>query len=130
MVTEQSHKVIVLVDVIFLDEQSVPDESDYAWAYHVSIENAGHTTLQFKSCMVSTTNSYGMTDTVIGDGILEETVRLSPGDTFEYTDSLQLSTPSGLASGEYHVVTEGAQAVIIKIPPFSLDSPFDWSVTH
>ena len=48
---------------------------------------------------------------------------LRPGESFEYTSSAPLATPSGLMGGTYQMGTQGGREFEIAIPTFSLDTP-------
>ena len=59
-----------------------------------------------------------------GPGVVGKQPVLQPGDAFQYTSGVPLSTPSGFMEGEYQMVLESGDAFEAAIPAFSLDSPF------
>jgi ApaG protein len=60
---------------------------------------------------------------VRGPGVVGEQPRLEPGDAFEYTSGVPLTTPSGIMSGSYQMQSEHGDCFDVEIPAFSLDSP-------
>ena len=47
----------------------------------------------------------------------------APGERFEYTSGVPLSTASGFMAGRYQMVSETGERFEIEVPTFSLDSP-------
>jgi len=48
---------------------------------------------------------------------------LAPGERFEYTSGVPLTTASGFMTGRYQMVSESGEHFEIDVPTFSLDSP-------
>jgi len=48
---------------------------------------------------------------------------LAPGERFEYTSGVPLTTASGFMAGRYQMVSETGERFEIEVPTFSLDSP-------
>ncbi len=125
---EQTTKgVRILVEPMFLDEQSEPQKNRFVWAYHVRIENNGEETLQLISRYWRITDALGRTQEVSGPGVVGEQPVLSPGEAFEYTSGTPLGTNSGFMEGRYNMVRlDGPDAGVpleVMVPTFSLDSP-------
>lgn len=126
----KTNDVQVSVYPIFLESQSKPEDYHFLWAYHVKIENLGQKTIQLRSRYWKIIDGLGRLQEVKGPGVVGEQPVLKPGETFEYTSGTPLSTPSGLMEGHYVMqLLEGGE-IHVKIPSFSLDSPFDRSVLH
>ena len=53
----------------------------------------------------------------------DESSRLGPGDSYQYTSGCPLSTPSGFMVGSYTMRGEDGELFDIAIPAFSLDLP-------
>ena len=107
----------------YLEARSSPSDSQYVWAYHVTIENQGHETVQLLSRHWMITNARGELDEVKGPGVVGEQPILKPGESFEYTSGAPLNTPWGMMGGSYRMETESGERFDIEIPTFSLDSP-------
>jgi ApaG protein len=115
--------IAVSVEPTYLEAQSSPRNSQYFWAYRITIENQGHATVQLLSRHWRIMNSRGEVNEVRGAGVVGEQPTLKPGESFEYTSGAPLTTPSGIMTGTYQMETEGGERFEIAIPSFSLDSP-------
>jgi ApaG protein len=115
--------ITVSVEPTYLEARSSPSDSQYVWAYHVTIENRGHETVQLLSRHWMITNARGELDEVKGPGVVGEQPILKPGESFEYTSGAPLNTPWGMMGGSYRMETESGERFDIEIPTFSLDSP-------
>jgi ApaG protein len=121
----------VSVRAMFLEQQSVPDERQFLWAYRIRIENLGGETVQLMRRTWRITDGAGQTNHVTGDGVVGEQPVLPPGETFEYTSGTSLGTPGGFMSGQYHMrATTSDEPFDIVIPTFSLDSPHQPGIVH
>ena len=118
-----TRQISVTVSPTYLDDQSVPEQSHFVWAYHVVIENRGPETVQLRSRHWRITNARGEVREVRGAGVVGEQPRLEPGDVFEYTSGVPLTTPSGIMTGSYQMETRHGESFDVEIPAFSLDSP-------
>ena len=87
------------------------------------IENRGPDTVQLRSRHWRITNARGEVCEVRGPGVVGEQPRLEPGDEFEYTSGVPLTTPSGIMTGSYQMENGHGESFDVEIPAFSLDSP-------
>ena len=55
--------------------------------------------------------------------MVEQQPVLAPGERFEYTSGVPLTTASGFMTGHYQMVSESGEQFEIDVPTFSLDSP-------
>ncbi len=118
-----TRQISVTVSPTYLDDQSVPENSHFVWAYRVVIENRGRETVQLRSRHWRITNARGEVREVRGPGVVGEQPRLEPGDELEYTSGVPLTTPSGIMTGSYQMETQHGESFDVEIPAFSLDSP-------
>lgn len=123
MYTETTRSITVTVRPIYLEQHSSPADDHYVWAYHVRIENSGGETVQLRNRHWKIIDADGRLQEVRGPGVVGEQPVLGPGDSFEYTSSCPLSTPSGFMVGEYEMQTRDGEQFLVQIPAFSLDSP-------
>jgi ApaG protein len=121
-VTEQ---IVVTVRPEFIEQQSQPENNKFIWAYTIIVENRGRETITLLTRHWIITDGLGRRQDVRGDGVVGEQPTLQPGQRFEYTSGCPLSTPSGMMMGSYGMITENGRTIDVKIPPFSLDSPYD-----
>ena len=98
-------------------------DNHYVWAYHVRIENQGGETVQLRRRHWQITDSLGRQQDVRGPGVVGEEPVLAPGESFEYTSSCPLPTPSGFMVGDYEMETRAGENFVVRIPAFSLDTP-------
>ena len=119
--TTQGIKVIAMPQ--YLADQSDPAESRYVWAYTIRIMNQSEATVKLLNRHWRITDASGRLREVRGPGVVGEQPVLKPGDEFEYTSGVPLSTPSGIMQGEYEMILESGATMEVLIPPFSLDSP-------
>jgi ApaG protein len=118
-----TRSIEVSVTPRFLEERSSPERGQYFWAYTVEIVNRGADTVQLKTRHWRITDGLGRTQEVRGAGVVGEQPVLKPGQSFEYTSGVPLTTASGFMVGTYGMVTAAGERFDIDIPAFSLDSP-------
>jgi len=128
--SETTRAITIMVEPIFLNEQSVPDEDHYVWAYHVRIENNGRETVQLLTRHWRIMDEVGNVQEVKGDGVVGEQPVLIPGDAYEYTSGTPLGTPSGIMSGSYHMQNSEGDEFDVSVPAFSLDCPHHKAAVH
>ena len=122
--------ITVRVQPFYLEDQSAPEENHYVWAYHVEIENNGAQTVQLLARYWRITDSGGNVQEVRGDGVVGEQPVLEPGESFEYTSGTPLPTPSGIMVGTYQMESGSGERFDIRVPAFSLDSPYQAAPIH
>ena len=125
MYAATTRAILVTVRPQYLPDQSDPAKAQYVWAYQVRIENKGDFTVQLRSRHWKITDGLGRLQEVKGPGVVGKTPMLRPGEMFEYTSGTPLSTPSGIMSGTYQMVSEQGEKFDIEIPTFSLDFPIE-----
>ena len=130
MYKETTRQITVTVEPSYLSDQSQPAQSRYVFAYRVRIENAGGETVQLRSRHWRITDANGKVEEVRGPGVIGEQPVLRPGEVFEYTSGAPLATPSGIMVGTYSMETPSGESFEVRIPAFSLDSPFARQRVH
>lgn len=113
----------VCVEPFYLEEQSDPEDSRYVWGYRIVITNHSNEPVRLTHRYWHITDQNGLVDEVAGPGVVGETPRLSPGDSYEYSSGCPLDTPSGMMHGHYLMEADDGRIFEVKIPAFSLDSP-------
>lgn len=125
MYHKETQSIHISVEPVYLEDQSMPENSVYVWAYHIEIENRGGETVQLKNRHWYITDALGNTQEVHGAGVVGEQPVLKPGERFAYTSGTPLSTPSGIMLGSYEMAVDGGPSFMADIPAFSLDSPYE-----
>lgn len=118
-----TRQIEVTVEPNFVPEQSSADRSRYFWSYTIVITNSGDETVQLKTRHWIITDASGRQQEVKGEGVVGEQPTLAPGERFEYTSGVPLSTASGFMTGHYQMVSASGERFEIDVPTFSLDSP-------
>ena len=107
----------------FLDEQSVPEEGRYVFAYTVHIRNDGKVPARLLGRHWLITDGNGKEQEVVGEGVVGEQPWLRPGEGFEYTSGAVLETDIGTMRGSYDVLADDGTRFAAPIPPFTLSIP-------
>tara|TARA_Y100000590_G_C15231007_1_gene830114 strand:+ start:221 stop:613 length:393 start_codon:yes stop_codon:yes gene_type:complete len=123
MYTKTTNKINITVNPYYLEDQSVPEEQHFVWAYQVTINNLSSESVQLKNRFWKIIDSNGSKQEVRGEGVVGEQPILHPGEKFEYTSGTPLTTPSGFMEGYYEMETKNGSKFDVSIPLFSLDSP-------
>lgn len=118
-----TREIEVTVEPNFLPEKSSAPDGRFFWSYTVVITNSGDETVQLRSRHWIITDGAGRRQEVRGEGVVGEQPVLAPGERFEYTSGVPLSTASGFMSGHYEMESENGERFDIEVPAFSLDSP-------
>jgi ApaG protein len=118
-----TRQIEVTVEPNFMPGSSSPEKGEYFWSYTIVITNTGDETVQLRTRHWIITDAAGRQRSVRGEGVVGEQPVLAPGERFEYTSGVPLSTASGFMSGRYEMVSESGERFEIEVPTFSLDSP-------
>jgi ApaG protein len=118
-----TRQIEVTVEPNFMPERSSAEKSHYFWSYTIVITNTGGETVQLRTRHWVITDASGRQQVVNGEGVVGEQPVLAPGERFEYTSGVPLSTASGFMTGSYEMVSETGEHFDIQVPTFSLDSP-------
>jgi ApaG protein len=117
------HAIEVIVATRFLDDQSIPEDDRYVFAYTIRIRNTGQVPAQLLARHWVITDANGKVQEVRGDGVVGEQPRLEPGEHFEYTSGAVLETPMGTMQGSYRMVADDGTEFDAPIASFTLSVP-------
>ena len=123
MYTHTTRNITVTVIPSYLPNQSDNNENIHAWAYFIRLDNGGSETVQLINRYWHITDGRGFVQEVRGAGVVGKQPTLEPGESFDYTSGVSLSTQSGIMKGHYEMQTRFGERFDITIPAFSLDSP-------
>lgn len=118
-----AYELTVSVRTRYLEEQSEPNRSQYAFAYTITIRNTGQIASQLVSRHWIITDATNHIEEVRGLGVVGQQPLLQPGEQFEYTSGATLKTPQGSMKGEYFCVAEDGAQFMATIPEFVLSLP-------
>jgi len=130
MFQTKTNDILVTAQPIYLEDQSLPEEGQYIWAYQIRIENQGNQRIQLINRHWEIIDAQGRKEVVDGPGVVGEQPILEPGESYEYTSGCPLSTPSGFMSGNYEMEDMQGSLFKVDIPAFPLDLPEAARVTH
>lgn len=108
----------------FLPEHSNAVHDDYAFAYHISIENRADEPVTLRKRHWEITDVQGRVEVVDGAGVVGEEPTLMPGECFSYTSGARLRTPWGHMVGRYEFERFDGRRFWADIPPFDLKACF------
>ena len=118
------NKIEVNVVVTYLPEQSNLVNSQYAYAYTITITNNGETGAQLRTRRWLIQDESGETEEVIGEGVIGQQPHLSPGESFKYSSGAVISTETGTMKGSYGMISDQGQRFDAVIPEFTLSEPY------
>jgi ApaG protein len=118
-----SQQINVDVDTLYIESESSPVNSQYVFAYTITITNTGTEAAKLMTRHWVITDANGHIEEVRGDGVVGEQPHLKPGEGFQYTSGAVLKTPVGTMSGSYQMVTDSGNNFDAEIPEFILSSP-------
>ncbi len=118
------NKIEVNVEVTYLPEQSNLVNSQYAYAYTITITNNGETGAQLRTRRWLIQDESGETEEVIGEGVIGQQPHLSPGESFKYSSGAVISTETGQKKGTYGMISDQGQRFDAVIPGWTLSDPY------
>ena len=113
----------VSVETAYLQDQSNPDDNQYAFAYTVTIINVGTVAAQLISRHWIITDANNHVQEVKGLGVVGAQPLLQPNQQYEYTSGTLLATPIGSMRGTYQIVAEDGTMFDAIIESFTLAVP-------
>ena len=117
------YSIEVTVASRFLDDQSIPEDERYVFAYTIRITNHGALPAQLLARHWIITDANGKVQEVRGDGVVGEQPHLQPGEHFEYTSGAVLETPLGTMQGSYRMLADDGHRFDAPIAAFTLSIP-------
>ena len=118
------NKIEINVEVTYLPGQSSLVNSQYAYAYTITITNNGETGAQLRTRRWLIQDESGETEEVIGEGVIGQQPHLSPGESFKYSSGAVISTETGTMKGSYGMISDQGQRFDAVIPEFTLSEPY------
>lgn len=113
-------RVCVQVQSVYIASQSAPEEERYVFAYTITIRNPGRISVQLLNRYWLITNGNGRQTEVRGEGVVGQQPHIEPGGEFQYTSGAVLETPMGTMQGHYQMVDSNGNTLTVEIPVFRL----------
>ncbi|MBT6799091.1 MAG: Co2+/Mg2+ efflux protein ApaG [Porticoccaceae bacterium] len=121
--TTSTQPMMITVITEYLTEQSQPEESRYAFAYHITIKNQSVRSAKILTRHWIIVDANQERKEVHGEGIVGKQPIILSGDKYEYTSAVVLDTPVGTMEGSYQLVDDGGVTFDAPIEPFLLSIP-------
>lgn len=115
--------ISVSVETEYLANQSIPDENQFAFAYHITITNNSSygVVLMHRHWIIIDGNE--RRQEVKGAGVIGQQPLIPTNGQFQYSSGTVLNTPIGTMQGSYQMVDEFGSALDVPIEPFLLALP-------
>jgi len=113
----------ITVRSTFRPERSSAAKGRFLFSYAVEIANEGAQAATLRSRHWVITDAGGVTEEVVGDGVVGHQPHLGPGERFEYSSFCVLRTPHGSMRGSYRMVRDDGAPFDAEIAPFTLAVP-------
>lgn len=124
MITDELNESIrVSVETEYLDEQSVPEDKRFVFAYHIAINNKGEQAAPLRPRHWFITDGNNEMQEVKGDGVVGEQPTIEPGETYRYSSGSVLATEVGSMRGYYVMEADDGTLFHATVPVFTLAIP-------
>jgi len=125
MVQKVTNDVNVAVETFYQAAQSKPLNSEYLFAYRITIENLGSVPVKLRRRHWHIVDSNGDYREVEGEGVVGQQPVIEPGAHYQYISSCNLSSDMGKMYGTYTMEDLYSKKLItVSIPEFPLIAPF------
>jgi len=121
--SEDNYKIQVEVETLYVEEQSLPQQDHYVFAYTITIHNDGTIPARLLNRHWIITDANNKVQEVKGEGVVGEQPYLKPGEHYRYTSGTMLETPVGTMSGSYQMIADDGVEFDANIPSFTLSMP-------
>jgi ApaG protein len=98
-------------------------EGNFAFAYEITITNRMQVPVRLLNRHWIITHGNGQVEEVYGEGVVGQTPRLEPGQSFTYSSGALIPTRNGSMAGSYEFTTDQGDRFKVGIPEFVLAAP-------
>ncbi len=120
---DRKSNINVTVVTEFLIGQSKPEDDQYAFAYHITIENNSPQAVKLLTRHWIIVDSNQQQKEIQGPGVIGEQPRIEVNERYQYSSGVVLKTPIGTMQGSYQMVNDLGHPVETPIAPFLLAVP-------
>ena len=125
MISKISEGVQISVETFYQQEYSNPLNSEFMFAYRITIENHNNFTIKLLSRQWYIFDSNGQQREVEGEGVVGLQPVIEPSKQFQYVSGCNLRTEMGRMYGHYIMENQNTKSTFkVKIPPFEMMVPF------
>ncbi|HYC41268.1 MAG TPA: Co2+/Mg2+ efflux protein ApaG [Chitinophagaceae bacterium] len=120
-----SEGVRVSVETFYQPDYSNPLQSEFMFAYRITIENHNPFPVKLHRRRWYIFDSNGTTREVEGEGVVGVQPTLNPGESYQYVSGCNLRTEMGKMSGTYQMENLSTSRIFeVNIPAFEMFAPF------
>jgi len=125
MTSKISGGVKISVESFYQPEFSNPLNSEFMFAYRITIENSNDFTVKLLSRHWHIFDSDGSMKEVEGEGVVGEQPQILSGEQYQYMSGCNLKTELGRMHGTYLMENlDSLQTFRVTIPAFEMQVPF------
>lgn len=125
MTSRVSEGVKISVETFYQPEYSNPLNSEFMFAYRITIENNNTFPIQLLTRHWYIFDSDGTQKEVEGDGVIGVQPEIAAGKSYQYISGCNLRTDAGKMHGTYLFMNlHNKQTFIASIPVFEMFAPF------
>lgn len=125
MISKISEGVEVTVETFYQPDYSNPVNSEFMFAYRITIENHNKFTVKLLHRQWYIFDSNGQQREVEGEGVVGVQPVLNPSQQFQYVSGCNLRTEMGRMYGFYLMENQNTKNNFkVKIPAFEMIAPF------
>jgi ApaG protein len=128
MVSKISEGVKISVETFYQQDYSNPLQSEYMFAYRITIENNNDFAVNLHSRHWHIFDSNGSYREVEGEGVVGMQPVISTGEEYQYVSGCNLHTEMGRMQGIYLMENlHNKQLFEVNIPAFEMIAPFKYN---
>jgi ApaG protein len=125
MVQQVTEGVSVTVETFYQPNQSNPVNSEFLFAYRITIENLSTMPIQLISRHWHIVDSNGTEREVEGEGVVGQQPIIQPSENYQYVSAANLRSDIGKMYGTYQMINlYNKKTFDVSIPEFQLVAPF------
>lgn len=125
MISQISRGVRISVETFYQPEYSNPLNSEFMFAYKITIENHNEFPIQLLSRHWYIYDSNGSSREVQGDGVVGIQPVIAPGNSYQYISGCNLRSEMGKMNGTYQFENAHNKKIFeVSIPSFQMVASF------
>ncbi|MFT3979893.1 MAG: Co2+/Mg2+ efflux protein ApaG [Ferruginibacter sp.] len=125
MTSKLTEGITVSVETFYQPEFSNPLQSEFMFAYEITIENNNNFPVQLMSRHWYIFDSIGSMREVEGEGVVGVQPVIAPGEIYQYSSGCNLKSEMGRMHGTYLIKNMHAnRSFKVAIPAFEMEVPF------
>lgn len=116
----QKNNIKITVKTKYIEQESIPSNSQYVFSYQITIANFGTIAAQLINRYWYITDENNKIEEVTGDGVVGEQPYLRPNEEYTYISGVILTTPTGSMRGFYGMINDDNEQFKAEISEFLL----------